>query len=104
MPLWISFYWQQGVWRFLLGFAAMVAVMVASLAFTSSNMEMFLACLKQMFGVRFPIAEDLRGAWQFWNTVYRYPIIAAFIAPEHELRAVAAAEESGHAHQLLGGT
>ena len=79
LPLWISFYWQRGVWRFLLGFAAMVAVMVGSLAFTSGNMEMFLACLKQMFGVQFPIAEDLRGAWQFWNTVYRYPIIAAFI-------------------------
>ena len=79
LPLWISFYWQKGVVRFLLGFAATVAVLVVTLAFTSSDMTMFLACLKQMFGVQFPIAENLRGAWQFWNTVYRYPIIAAFI-------------------------
>jgi hypothetical protein len=79
LPLWISFYWQKGVVRFLLGFAATVAVLVVTLAFTTSDMTMFLACLKQMFGVQFPIAEDLRGAWQFWNTVYRYPIIAAFI-------------------------
>jgi len=80
LPLWVSFYWQKGLWRFLLGFAAMVAVMVVSLAFTSSDMAMFLAALRQMFGIKFPIAENLRGAWQFWNVVYRYPIIAAFIA------------------------
>ena len=80
LPLWISFYWQKGLVRFLLGVAAMVAVMVGSLAFTSSDTTMFLAALKQMFGVQFPIAENLRGAWQFWNVVYRYPIIAAFIA------------------------
>jgi hypothetical protein len=79
LPLWISFYWQKGVVRFLLGFAATVAVLVVTLAFSSSDMAMFLDCLKQMFGVQFPIAENLRGAWQFWNTVYRYPIIAAFI-------------------------
>ena len=24
-------------------------------------------------------ASSLRGAWQFWNEVYRYPILAAFI-------------------------
>ena len=88
--------------RFLLGFAAMVAVLVVTLAFTSSDMTMFLACLKQMFGVQFPIAENLRGAWQFWNTVYRYPIIAAFIGLSISFVHLAAAEESGHAHQLLG--
>lgn len=79
LPLWLSFYWQKGVLRFLLGFAATVAVLVVTLAFTSSDMPMFLDCLKQMFGWQFPVANDLRGAWQFWNTVYRYPIIAAFI-------------------------
>jgi hypothetical protein len=79
LPLWISFYWQKGVVRFLLGFAATVVVLIVTLAFSSSGMPMFLDCLKQMFGVQFPIAEDLRGAWQFWNTVYRFPIIAAFI-------------------------
>jgi hypothetical protein len=79
LPLWISFYWQKGVIRFLFGFAAMVVVLVVTLAFRSSDMTMFLAYLKQMFGIQFPIAENLRGAWQYWNTVYRYPIIAAFI-------------------------
>lgn len=80
LPLWISFYWRRGLVRFLLGFLAMVAVLVVTLAFTSSDMTMFLARLQQMFGIQFPVAEHLRGAWQFWNEVYRYPILAAFVA------------------------
>jgi uncharacterized membrane protein len=58
---------------------AMVAVLVLTLAFTSSDMAMFLARLQQMFGIQFPVAEHLRGAWQFWNEAYRYPILAAFV-------------------------
>jgi hypothetical protein len=79
LPLWISFYWRRGLVRFLLGFLAMVAVLVLTLAFTSSDMAMFLARLQQMFGIQFPVAEHLRGAWQFWNEFYRYPILAAFV-------------------------
>jgi hypothetical protein len=80
LPLWISFYWRRGLIRFLLGFLAMVAVLVVTLAFTSSDVPMFLARLQQMFGIQFPVGEQLRGAWQFWNEVYRYPILAAFVA------------------------
>jgi hypothetical protein len=79
LPLWISFYWRRGLVRFLLGFLAMVGILVITLAFTSSDMAMFLARLQQMFGIQFPVGEQLRGAWQFWNEVYRYPILAAFI-------------------------
>jgi hypothetical protein len=79
LPLWLSFYWQRGVWRFLLGFVATAAILIVTLAFTSSDMPMFLANIRQMFGIQFPVAENLRGAWQYWNEVYRYPIIAAFI-------------------------
>ena len=80
LPLWISFYWRRGLVRFLLGFFAMVAILVVTLAVTSSDMAMFLARLQQMFGIQFPVGEQLRGAWQFWNEVYRYPILAAFVA------------------------
>jgi hypothetical protein len=79
LPLWISFYWRRGLVRFLLGFLAMVVVLVLTLAFTSSDMAMFFARLQQMFGIQFPVAEHLRGAWQFWNEAYRYPILAAFV-------------------------
>jgi hypothetical protein len=79
LPLWISFYWRRGLVRFSLGFLAMVALLVMTLAFTSSDMAMFLARMQQMFGIQFPVAEHLRGAWQFWNEAYRYPILAAFV-------------------------
>lgn len=79
LPLWIGFYWQKGLWRFLLGIVAMIALLVITLVFRSEDLPMFLDQLRQMFGIRFPIGVDLRGAWQFWNEVYRYPILAGFI-------------------------
>ena len=50
LPLWISFYWQRGLWRFLIGMLAMIALLVITLAFTSIDLTMFLARLQQMFG------------------------------------------------------
>jgi hypothetical protein len=79
LPLWISFYWQRGLWRFLIGALAMIGILVAALAFTSSDAEMYWASLRQMFGLRIPVVDDLAGAWQFWNPIYRYPILAAYV-------------------------
>jgi hypothetical protein len=79
LPLWISFYWQRGLWRFLLGMLAMIVLLVITLALTSIDGAMFLARLQQMFGIQFPVGENLRGVWQYWSEVYRYPILAAFI-------------------------
>jgi hypothetical protein len=79
LPLWISFYWQRGVWRFLIGALAMVVLLVVALVFISSDAAMLWASLRQMFGLRVPVADDLAGAWQFWNPIYRYPILAAHV-------------------------
>ena len=79
LPLWISFYWQRGLWRFLMGALAMVGLLVLALVFTSSDAAMFWASLRQMFGLRIPVADELAGAWQFWNPIYRYPILAAHV-------------------------
>jgi hypothetical protein len=76
LPLWIGFYWQRGLRRFLIGALAMVALLVVALAFASSDAAMFWASLRQMFGLRVPVVDDLAGAWQFWNPIYRYPILA----------------------------
>jgi hypothetical protein len=79
LPLWISFYWQRGRARFLIGVLTAVAVMVLVLAFTSIDTAMFLAHLRQMFGVRFPVEADA-GVWgEFWRPEYRYPILAAHV-------------------------
>ncbi len=79
LPLWISFYWQRGLWRFLIGALTMVALLVVVLAFSSSDASMFWASLRQMFGLRIPVVDHLAGAWQFWNPIYRYPILAAHV-------------------------
>jgi hypothetical protein len=78
LPLWISFYWQRGLTRFLIGLIVMVAIVVLAAAVTSVDTQMFLAHLQQMFGVALPESTNLSGAWgKFWQHVYRYPIIAA---------------------------
>jgi hypothetical protein len=81
LPLWISFYWQRGLWRFLIGAVVTVALLVVGLAVMSSDMSIFLAGLKQMFGLRMPFMEQdqLAGAWQFWKPVYRIPILVGHV-------------------------
>jgi hypothetical protein len=79
LPLWISFYWQRGLKWFLCGVLTMVAALVLVLVLSSSDVWMFLASLRQMFGLRIPPMDELRGAWEFWNPIYRYPLLAAYI-------------------------
>ena len=82
VPLWISFYWQRGLLRFLSGVAITVIVLVASLALTSVDLASFLEQVRQMFGWTFPRTENLEGFWnsQFSDAVYRIPVLTAFIA------------------------
>jgi hypothetical protein len=81
LPLWISFYWQRGLAKFLIGAVAMVVVLALVLAFRSSDMNEFLGGLRQMFGLRMPFMapDQLSGAWQFWKPVYRIPILVAHV-------------------------
>jgi hypothetical protein len=79
LPLWIAFYWQRGLWRFLIGAVAVLAILVMALAFTSTDPTMFWANVRQMFGLRVPVVDDLAGAWQFWNPIFRYPILAGYV-------------------------
>jgi hypothetical protein len=79
LPLWISFYWQRGWARFLVGVFAMVAVLVVVLAWKSADLEVFLANMKQMFGVRWPVSESLSGVWrEHWPHVYRYTVLVGY--------------------------
>lgn len=79
LPLWLSFYWRRGLGRFTSGVVFTLALLVATLAFTSPDVATFVIHLRQMFGIHFPITEGLAGAWQYWNDVYRYPILATFV-------------------------
>jgi hypothetical protein len=79
LPLWLGFYWQRGLLRFLLGVLATLAILVGSLAFTSASMTQFWSRVQQMFGWTSLSPPDLQG---FWNLdlippVYRYPVMVA---------------------------
>jgi hypothetical protein len=78
LPLWVSFYWQRGLGRFLIGVIAMIVLVILGAALTSHDTEMFLARLQQMFGLALPQKTNLAGVWrEFWQHYYRYPLIAA---------------------------
>lgn len=79
MPLWISFYWRRGLWRLLAGVAIAMAALIITQIFTSTDFAMFAERMQQMLGIHWPQMENLSGAWQYWNPVYRWPILATFL-------------------------
>ena len=79
LPLWLAFYRQRGMVRFLMGVGLTLALLIATLVFTSSDTDMFLARLQQMFGLRLPAMGGLSGVWSYWNGWFRVPIMAAFL-------------------------
>lgn len=81
LPLWISFYWDRGVKRFLFGVALAVVICIAGLVFTSTDMNHFAKQLQATFGFWRPIMDGLGGIWALgWDRWYRVPILAAFVA------------------------
>ena len=81
LPLWCSFYWQRGLARFAGGVLAMLAILSLSLVFTSEDFASFWLQFKAQFGLHAPAMDALEGIWRFaWDSAYRIPILAAFIA------------------------
>jgi hypothetical protein len=80
--LWCSFYWERGAKRFLIGVLISIAALVLTLYLTNENVEVFLHQVWQMFGVRLPKTQNLRGIWRegLWNPLYRLPILFGFLA------------------------
>jgi hypothetical protein len=79
LPLWISFYWERGAVRFLLGVAVAIGLLLVVLACTSIDMSMFFASLRQLLAAWLPADVDA-GVWGvFWQPEYRYPVLAAYV-------------------------
>lgn len=83
LPLWLSFYWQRGVMRFLTGLLVAVGAMVASLGFISDSPAEFWTLVQAMFGLWMPKVAGLEGIWANsygWDPIYRLPVIATCVA------------------------
>jgi hypothetical protein len=79
LPLWMSFYWDRGVWRFCTGTVLALLVAVGGLAFTSTDVPAFFDQLRQMFGFWVPRVAGLTGIWSLgWDPWFRLPIMVAF--------------------------
>lgn len=79
-PLWASFYWHKGLVRMASGFAVVLALLTASLALTSSSLEMFTVQVQQMYGLGHWFGGPVSGFWEYNAPVYRIPVLTAFIA------------------------
>lgn len=79
LPLWAGFYWQRGLWRFLGGAAAMIAILVASLAWTSSSLESFVTQVQSMFGWTNFQTPDVGGFWDADLSAYRLTVMTIFL-------------------------
>jgi len=82
-PLWVSFYWQRGAYRFASGFLGAIIALVVALGLVTSSASRatgFADRLGQMFGT-IPFAlKDLDGIWGLgWHPYFRIPVMVAFV-------------------------
>ncbi len=80
LPLWISFYWRRGVWRFTIGVAVMLGLLMLLLSL--GGIETLVDHLRTMFGLFKPETKSniLGGVWGLgWNPIWRLPVIVGFV-------------------------
>jgi hypothetical protein len=80
LPLWCAFYWRRGLVRFVLGVLLAMALLATLLVLTWKDPETLTAQLRLMVGWRNPLDAGLSGFWQYYNPVYRIPVLALFVA------------------------
>ena len=78
LPLWLSFYWKRGLFRFILGVTTALSGMAVALVFTPSE-QGFWTDLRRMFGILAPSMEGLEGIWDTriggLDPLYRIPLV-----------------------------
>lgn len=78
LPLWISFYWHQGLGRFLAGSVTSLLILAGMLLLDGGN---FGEQISQMFGLWLPLTEGLEGVWATGRVpaAFRLPVLVACI-------------------------
>jgi len=98
LPLWISFYWQRGVLRFLVGIGSSLLIAMLSLALVSPSLAVFGEYLQGMLGLWRPIVDPklLEGVWSLgWSPWYRIPLLAACVVMSLALAFIPAQKNLG---------
>jgi hypothetical protein len=80
LPLWISFYWQRGLMRFLTGVLTAITLMACLLMLAAGSVSEYLYLLRCMFGALPFRMQGLEGIWGLgWDPWFRVPMLAAFV-------------------------
>jgi hypothetical protein len=82
LPLWCSFYWRRGLWRFVCGVALALLVLAASFALKWHDFGTFLTQVERMVGWRNPLEVNPSGFWHCFNSAFlafRIPVLALFV-------------------------
>jgi hypothetical protein len=79
IPLWCSFYWKRGLFRFLIGSCVALAIMAILLLFSPEGYGSYFAQLGRMLGGGAFFAGSPAGLWEFIGPIYRIPILAVFL-------------------------
>ncbi len=78
LPLWISFYYNRGLGRMLLGVISMLIFLACMLLL--GGWENFAKAIRDMFGLWRPAMENLSGIWGLgFDPMFRLPVLVAFI-------------------------
>lgn len=80
IPLWISFYWRRGVFRFAISTLATMAIMGLTILVFSENQEACKSNLLNMMGFVGLILQRPQGFWDVVaaDVTYRIPVLAAY--------------------------
>jgi hypothetical protein len=88
LPLWCSFYWRRGLFRFVLGVflgivllaGLLLILMLAANLSGAAEVGAFWDRLQQMFAWASPsLAQQADGFWQYHGQAFRIPVMAAFV-------------------------
>ena len=80
IPLWVSFYWRRGVFRFAVSALATMAIMGLTVLVFSENPEVCKNNLLNMMGFVGLILQRPQGFWDVVaaDVTYRIPVLAAY--------------------------
>jgi len=82
LPLWVGFYWHRGLLRFLVGYLAMLALVMAMQFFAVGGIGPLFAQVRQVFGWTSLSPENIHGFWSFHESAnpYRLSVLAGYAA------------------------
>jgi hypothetical protein len=81
LPIWMSFYWRRGAWRFAAALGTVACVLLASLLLTSADTHSFT---RQILGsidwtaLKFDAGYGV-GLWSIYDPAYRIPVFTTFL-------------------------